>query len=300
MGIFQKQNSAACLKQLAAQRRLYSDAKAIYGIRVATVFGAGVLSVSASWAFSHHRVLIGGLAAAFGFAISVFGSSREKRKIKEASSVQELFDASVFGLPWNDVLIDRPASAGINEAAKRHKGGGLSNWYADTGGAPRLLDVVMCQRSNLGWSVATHRAWAAFIAGFGILTFSYSTLISVLAGSSFTGALVGFYVPLLPTLKEVIEIWRSNMESVATKQKAESKAQTLWRRAIEHGEIPQVVECRQLQDLILMSRQANALIPDWFYWIRRNGSEQVMCMSMGDFVDEATEAGLIQAPPAAT
>ncbi|MFF4263013.1 S-4TM family putative pore-forming effector [Streptomyces virginiae] len=300
MGIFQKQNSTACLKQLAAQRRLYSDAKAIYGVRVAAVFGAGVLSVSASWAFSQHRVLIGGLAAAFGFAVSVFGTTREKRKIKEASSVQELFDTSVFGLPWNEVLVERPASAGINEAAKRHKGGGLSDWYTDTGGAPRPLDVVMCQRSNLGWSTSAHRAWAAFIAGFGILAFSYSTLISVLVGPSFTSALVGFYVPLLPTLKEVIDIWRSNLESVATKQKAEGKAQTLWRRAMDRGEIPEEAECRQLQDLILMSRQSNALIPDWFYWVRRNGSEQVMCMSMGDFIDEATEAGLIQAPPTAS
>ncbi|MFF9841605.1 S-4TM family putative pore-forming effector [Streptomyces sp. NPDC013740] len=297
MAISQKQNTASCIKLLAAQRRLYSDAKSIFGTRVSVVFVAGVLSVSASWAFPQQRVLIGGLAAAFGFTVSVFGSSREKRKIKEASSVQELFDVSVFELPWNDVLIERPPSSVVNEAAKRYKAGRLSNWYADTGAAPRPLDVVMCQRTNLGWSASAHRAWAAVVVGFGFIVFAYSTLLSIFVASSFAGALVGFYVPLLPTLKEVVEIWRLNMESVATKQKAEGKAQALWRRAIDQKRSPEESECRQLQDLILMSRQANALIPDWFYWLRRASGEQVMSMSMGDFVEEATGAGLIPDPP---
>ncbi|MEU0334454.1 S-4TM family putative pore-forming effector [Streptomyces sp. NPDC006193] len=290
--IFETQNSATCIKLLGAQRRLYSDAKNIYNLRVTLVFTSSILSVLAASTFPGARLYIGAGSAFVGFGVSLLGSAREKRKAREASSVQELFDVTVFGLPWNDILAERPSNSLINEAALRYPKNDLHDWYTDTQSVPRPLDVLICQRSNLGWSISAHRAWAATIAGFTLLLICCTTALSLLLNASLAGAIVGFYLPLLPSVKEAVEIWRANVDSLQTKQKAEGKALAMWRRAIEQGEQPSENDCRQLQDCILISRQSNAPIPDWFYRRRKKRSQKTMDMSVDDFVHEVTEAGL--------
>jgi hypothetical protein len=278
---------------LGAQRRLYSDAKNIYNLRTSLVFASSILSVTAVCLLPGVRIYIGATAAFIGFGLSLLGSSREKRKAREASSAQELFDVTVFGLPWNDVLADRPSSSVVNEAALRYTKDDLRDWYTDTQSVPRPLDILICQRSNLGWSISAHRAWAATVAGFTLFLVCCTTLLSLLLNATLAGAIVGFYLPLLPAVKEAIEIWRANLDSLQTKQKAESKALVMWRRAIEQGEKPSDHDCRQLQDCILISRQSNAPIPDWFYDKRKQRSQETMDMSVADLVQEVAQAGLI-------
>lgn len=200
---------------------------------------------------------------------------------------------TVFGLPWNDVLAERPSGSVINEAALRYTKDDLRGWYTDTQSVPHTLAVLICQRSNLGWSISAHRAWAATIAGVTLFLVCCTTALSLLLNASLAGAIVGFYLPLLPSVREAVDIWRANMDSLQTKQKAESKALAMWRRAIEQGEKPSDNDCRQLQDCILMSRQSNAPIPDWFYERRKKKSQKTMDMSVEDFVQEVIEAGLV-------
>ena len=290
--IFDTQNSAACIKLLGAQRRLYSDAKNVYNLRVTLVFTSSILSVLAASAFPGARLHIGAASTFLGFGVSLLGSAREKRKVREASSAQELFDVSVFGLSWNDVLAERPSGSVVNEAALRYTKDDLRDWYTDTGSVSRPLAVLICQRSNLGWSISAHRAWAATIAGFMLTLICCTTALSLLLNASLAGAIVGFYLPLLPSVRESVEIWRANMDSLQTKQKAEGKAVAMWRRAIEEGEMPSESDLRQLQDCILISRQSNAPIPDWFYEKRKKRSQKTMELSVEDFVKEVTEAGL--------
>ncbi|MFF5146969.1 S-4TM family putative pore-forming effector [Streptomyces sp. NPDC013157] len=290
--IFETQNSAACIKLLGAQRRLYSDAKNICNFRVSLVFCSSILSILAASVFPDARLYIGAGSAFMGFGVSLLGSAREKRKAREASSVQELFDVTVFELPWNDVLSERPSSTVINEAALRYTKNDLQDWYTDTQSVPRPLDVLICQHSNLGWSISAHRAWAATIAGLTLCLICFTTALSLLLNASLAGAIVGFYLPLLPSAKEAVEIWRANMDSLHTKQKAEAKALAIWRRATEQEDKPSVSDCRQLQDFILISRQSNAPIPDWFYERRKKRSQKTTNMSVEDFVQEARDAGL--------
>ncbi|MGW3916471.1 S-4TM family putative pore-forming effector [Streptomyces sp. NPDC005070] len=290
--IFEVQNSTACIKLLEAQRRLYSDAKNIYNLRISLVFTSSILSIFAASTFPDARLYIGAGSAFIGFGVSLLGSTREKRKMREASSTQELFDVTVFRLSWNDVLAERPSGAVVNEAALRYTQNDLRDWYADTQSVPRPLAVLICQRTNLGWSISAHRAWAATIAGFVLTVTCCTTALSLLLNTSLAGAIVGFYLPLLPSAKEAVDIWRANMDSLQAKQKAEGKAVAIWRRAIEQGEIPSDSDCRQLQDCILMSRQSNAPIPDWFYDRRKKRSQETMEMSVEDFVQEVTAAGL--------
>ncbi|MGC4907079.1 S-4TM family putative pore-forming effector [Streptomyces cyaneofuscatus] len=292
MTIYEKQNIAVNIKLLAAQRRLYSDAKIVYSLRIAVVFLGAFLTISAAAAFPDARVYIGAVSTFVGFLVSLLGVGREKRKNKEAAASQELFDTNVFSLPWNDNLAERPSGAVVSEAALRYTKNDLQDWYTDTTPVPRPLDILICQRSNLGWSIAAHRAWSALFAAIGLLLLLYATAAALLLGSSLATTLIGFYLPLIPGIKECVENWRSNADSIHSKQKVDGKALAIWVRAVEKKQVPHIGECRQLQDLILMSRQVNSPIPDWFYDRMKEKNQKAMEMSVNDYVHQVVESGL--------
>lgn len=104
-----QQNTDRSLRLLAAQRRLYSDAKAIHNARFAIILAAGTTGAALALTLPSLRPQIGFSVGLLLFVISVMGGSREKRKIKEASSIQEEFDVEIFQIPRNPVLADRPS-----------------------------------------------------------------------------------------------------------------------------------------------------------------------------------------------
>ncbi|WP_329211449.1 S-4TM family putative pore-forming effector [Streptomyces sp. NBC_00683] len=290
--ISEAQNTERSVRLLAAQRRLYQDAKLIHNIRLTIVLTAGAIGVSLALYFPAARAHIGFTSAAILLLISVLGSAREKRKSKEAASVQEEFDTSVFQLPWNSVLSDRPTNALVVEAAHRHKGGGLENWYGNTSTLVRPLDILVCQRSNLAWGVSSHRRWAAVIMSAMITWIAAIVLVCYFLQLSFASSMFAVVTPLVPTFREYIEMWRSNAESVQVKEKTESKISEIWESALEGRGLPSIKKCREIQDRLCLIRQTNAIIPDWFYWIFRKKAEKVMRVSSNDYVDQARTRGL--------
>ncbi|WP_435616200.1 S-4TM family putative pore-forming effector [Streptomyces coelicoflavus] len=290
--IVDAQNSERSLRLLAAQRRLYADAKVIHNARVIVVVVAGVVGVTLALKFPSARAPIGFGSAVILLLISIVGSAREKRKSKEAASVQEEFDTSIFQLPWNNVLADRPTNGLIVEAARRHKGGDLEDWYGDTATLVRPLDVLVCQRSNLAWGVSTHRRWAAVVMSAIIAWVAGIVLVCLFLDLSFANSIFAVVTPLLPTFREYIEMWKSNMDSVRAKEKAESKISELWEGGLNSKRLPSVVKCREVQDRLCSIRQTSAIIPDWFYKFFRDESETVMRVSMADYVERARSKGL--------
>ncbi|MFI5650860.1 S-4TM family putative pore-forming effector [Streptomyces anulatus] len=292
--ISEAQNTERSVRLLAAQRRLYQDAKLIHNIRLTIVVTAGTTGVFLALYFPAARAHIGFSSAAILLSISVLGSTREKRKSKEAASVQEEFDTNVFQLPWNSVLSDRPTNALVVEAAQRHKGDGLKDWYSDTSALVRPLDVLVCQRSNLAWGVSSHRKWAAAIVSAMVASTVAIVLVCYFLRLSFASSMFAVVTPLVPTFREYIEMWRSNSESVRAKEKAESKISEIWESALDGRRPPNIKKCREIQDRLCLIRQANAIIPDWFYWLSRNRNEKVMHVSSNDYVDQARARGLAQ------
>ncbi|WP_406355396.1 S-4TM family putative pore-forming effector [Streptomyces sp. NBC_00658] len=286
------QNSERAIRLLAAQRRLYADAKVIHNSRVIVVLAAGIAGVILALYFPSARAPIGFSSAVILLLISIVGSTREKRKNREAASVQEEFDTSLFQLPWNSVLSDRPTNGLIVEAAHRYKGGGLEDWYSDTGSLARPLDVLVCQRSNLAWGVSTHRRWAAAVMAAIIAWVLGIVLVCHFLDLSFTSSIFAVVTPLLPTFREYIEMWKSSMDSVRAKEKAESKVSDIWESVLTSRRLPSVAKCREAQDRICTIRQTNAIIPDWFYKYFRDKSEKVMQVSVADYVERARSQGL--------
>lgn len=285
------QNTDYSRRLLAAQSRLYSDAKGIHDGRVITVVILAVATVVVALAIPEARQAVGATGGAITFLWSVLGSSREKRRRREAASIQEEFDTHVFGIPRNDFAVDRPSPTLIAEAAARYRGNRTKDWYPDPRPVVYPLDVLICQRSNLGWGSSVHRYYAACLIAAFLAFILLGFAVAGIAGLTLVDALVAVLVPLLSPARELIEAIRANHESSDTKAKAESKVLKLWQRGMEEPGAVTAEDCRSVQDRILQIRQSNAHVPDWIDNMRRDRNESVMHASARHLKEEAAAHG---------
>ncbi|TCB93514.1 hypothetical protein E0H26_22390 [Micromonospora zingiberis] len=288
------QNSERALTLLAAQRRLYSDAKIIQGTRLVIAATGALGSVAAALAFPPWRTSIAIVTGLILLVIGILGSAREKRKINEGSCVQEELDGMLFGLPWNDMCADRPTTSTITTAANRLRGdrSDLRNWYPDTASVPYPMNVLICQNSNLGWGASAHRKWAATLTAAILALLAASTLIMVVGHMEVVEALIALVVPQLSLLKELYEMARSNLDTATSKASAEGKVLNLWRRGLADPAAVTITDCRAVQDKILQFRQNGASIPNWFHNRVRRRQEATMSATAQHMVDEARAHGI--------
>ncbi|WP_443075528.1 S-4TM family putative pore-forming effector [Streptosporangium sp. NBC_01469] len=282
------QNEDKQLRLLAAQRQLYTDAKKFYTVRISLLIAGSILAPIAALLFKDGRTIIGSVFTIILMLVHLLGSAKEKRLNREAASVQEQFDVAIFQLPWNDLLVERPTPTIIADAARRYSGPPtLQDWYPDTEDVHRPLDILICQRSNLGWGVSLHKLWARAV--FWCLLLIAASAISIGAIGKFTVGefLIAVIVPLVPILREGTDTFRAHSDSAQEKINTEQKVMSLWRKSLLPESSVTDAECRGLQDCLLGIRRTNAVIPNWFNDRRRDAKEIEMRTSAEDLIAEA-------------
>lgn len=286
-----EQNSEYSQRLLAAQARLYTDAKRIHDLRILAVIIVAVATIALAVAMPQARVVAGSVGGVIAFLWSLLAGEREKRRRREATFVQEEFDCHVFALPWNGFIAEHPSPTLIAEAAARYRGDRTRDWYPDTRNVIRPLNILICQRSNLGWGTSMHRFYAALLTG--AVTVLILTGLGVAHVAHFTlgETLVAILIPLLGPIRELIELIRANRESGDAKAKAESMLLQLWNRAMDEKDALTLDDCRRLQDRIVAIRLSNAHVPDWLDNLRRSKSEAVMQESADHLLQQAVRRG---------
>lgn len=289
-----RQNEPHAQRLLAAQSRLYTDAKRIHDTRVLTVIALAIATVVIALTIQDARIVVGTVGGALTFLWSVLGGGREKRCRTQAAFIQEEFDTHVFVMPRNGMAAEHPSPTLIANAAARYRGSRTKDWYPDTEHVARPLDVLICQRSNLGWGATVHRLYAAILTGALVLLVISVLVIAIIANLSAADALTALVVPLLGPARELIEMIRSNLDSADVKTKAETKVNTLWELGLQPRSEVTIQDCRAAQDQILSIRQSNAHVPDWLDNLRRTKSETVMQQSAIHLLEQAVERGKIR------
>lgn len=285
------QNTDQAQRLVAAQSRLYTDAKRIHDIRIAIVVCLAIVTIVVALSFPSVRPVVGTVGGVISFLWSVLGSGREKRCRAHAAFVQEEFDTHVFGLPWNDMAAEHPSPTLIAEAATRYRGSRTRDWYPDTGAVARPLDILICQRSNLGWGSSMHRFYAGILTGALLVLLLSASAVWLLVDLSALDVLTAVMVPLLGPARELIELIRAHRDNSESKSKIESKLMSLWNRSLQGPHMLDLIECRRVQDRILASRQTNAHIPDWLDHMRRKHQETAMRTSAQHLIEQAIEHG---------
>ncbi|GAA4704267.1 S-4TM family putative pore-forming effector [Nocardioides conyzicola] len=288
------QNTDRAQRLIAAQSRRYTDAKRLHDTRVITVTALAAATVITALALPDARIVVGTIGGAVAFLWSVLGGGREKRCRKQAAFMQEEFDTYVFDMPWNNMAAEHPSPTLITEAATRYRGNRTKDWYPDTAPVARPLDVLICQRSNLGWGASIHRLYAAILTGLLVTLVLAGTAIALIANLNATEILTVLLVPLLGPVRELIEMIRNNRDSADTKTSTENKVHNLWQRGLEPSGQVTIKDCRAVQDQILSIRQTNAHVPDWLDNLRRKRSETLMQQSAVHLIEEAVQHGKIR------
>lgn len=204
-------------------------------------------------------------------------SPTEEWERRRAVNTQELFDTHVFELDWNPGVAGRPpAEENIAKAAAKNRRPAPTDWYADTEGLPRPLDVILCQRSSAAWGRTTHFAYAITLAAVGAVLLVAGLIIGAVADVSLNEYLLRLFLPTVPALLDTIDMSRLHWSTSSQKGCIEAAADDLWATGVDDLTSVTPADGRRLQDQTYRLRLDAPRVANWLYRLRRAGDERAM------------------------
>ncbi|MEV6690359.1 S-4TM family putative pore-forming effector [Micromonospora sp. NPDC051196] len=192
-------------------------------------------------------------------------------QLGRAAVLQEMFDTRLFALPWNVVAAgDEVSAAEISRLHRAYRGDEkyLRDYY-EIPPLPAPYDVLACQQQNLGWGARVRRRYAHVVLGGTAVWTALGVVFGVTAGLTVSQLLLQWYVPSLGALLLGLEIYRSQRDVAAERERAlgvmQSRIAGTLQRPGEDDSTELLTLARQIQDLIFRSRQRQSRVPDWFF-----------------------------------
>lgn len=175
-GIRKRQNEEYSIEMLAAQRKLYNDAKTVNWISTAlSVWIPFVLSILLVFITQNSPLENGSYIISIISMIVSLGIDSYIRKRKElAASIQQKFDIYVYQMPWNERLFGK--NMNLNHAIAEHSKSimlkedekkTLYDWYTPIVDEKSINEgILACQRENQWWDVGIRSRYrlACYIA----------------------------------------------------------------------------------------------------------------------------------------
>ena len=266
------QNSTENLHLLAAQRQIYLWAKKIGKIRFG---GSLAFAVAGPWAASYctaSSIWILLSSTIFWPIVVELLKARQKTLASRAATIQEEFDANLFGLPWNYILVgNKIAKEIVLEADREYKGDrkGLQNWYTDI---PQVkdasLNILLQQRANLLWDRRLRIKYARLLTLTITIILTFEIGFCIYTKKMLLDFLIQFIAPSMSLFFLGIENILTHCEIAAQKKHVENYIMSIYEKA-NNGEVAVSVdkECRQVQDVIYSTRKQNVMVPD--FWSNR-------------------------------
>jgi len=274
--IRERQNRPDALSAARAFRRRYALARRWRTLRLAGSASIGAAGIAlALFGPESSAPCIAAAAAAWLFGSRIFMRPNEIRLQDQGALAQEVFDAAVFALPWNDAAVGRrPAYEDIANWGRHQGEEDLRDWYPDTGGAHHPVDALICQRAIVTWARQDHETHARVLRAAAAVIGAAIIVLALALDLSLGGFLLYLGLPYLPLAFEILDVADQNSTLAASKLRLEENADALFASA-EAGIAPSLDACRRLQDEIFTTRRAVG-IPTWFYERTRGGRQENM------------------------
>ncbi len=207
------------LDRLAAQRQMYSDAKAVQAVQIIVAVPVVIVWAILVAIWPGLKVY----AACWGIGIALLDIlvlSRVQRYLKgRAAKVQELFDCDVLGLEWSNLKAGRKPDAEtiVGSAAKyRHLNTGdsaLRDWYPPVvRNLPIHLARIICQRLNCWWDAQLRTRYAIGVLVVDGLLIVTVLLVGLIGGLTLQKFVLAVLAPLLPAIVLGIRQYDENLE----------------------------------------------------------------------------------------
>ena len=287
--IIEHQNDQTILDKLSAQRNLYSAAKRWRNARfICCVFLIVVLSVLKS-IWSDCSVLA--IILAFAIFISlllgpVFNNQINKRR-NLAARIQQLLDIELFDQPWDEYLCGRqPAAEDVFDHKSTKIPANLYDWYDK--GIGEVQDqntaVLLCQRENMRYDSHIRTAftklckWAAVIVCLGIIV----TAVLIYKTDILSVVMFGL-IPIMPIVRWIQAVMNEDSKDKEVRDSLESLVAKEMDNAMKGKQI-HVTELKRIQNWMFMHRRDGYLVPDWYYIVCREKSEDRAAYSVKDFL----------------
>ena len=116
-------------------------------------------------------------------------------------------------------------------------------WYqpVELSRLTRPLDILICQRANLDYGVALHKAYAFAMSTVLLATSVAAVGIAMLFGYRGWDVLFGVVAPLLPSAIACLRDVSAHLDSARKKEAAQAKVADLWRKFSDLGDLEQHV-----------------------------------------------------------
>lgn len=273
MTINERQNRDLSLKQLAAQRYLYSRAKtvrytAMFIVVIVATLGlvASVVNHTQFTQFLPAIVLLSWLLDQWLLA------PWERTLRTEAATIQEAFDCFVLAIPWPSWMAVEPTEDRIKQLTIAARGkkdlGPLSNWYPPNAiPDDPILAKLHCQKTNSWWDFNLREKWICFVQGI-----FWGLIILLILLSILTGLTVEKFLAILATSIRAMA-WALNER--ANQNSAVERVRRIhsFVSGFRPESSPTDVDIRGVQDAIFHHRRSTLALPDWLYRLYRQRQE---------------------------
>lgn len=282
--VSQRQNDPDMLQLLRAAFGSHTRGQRLETARVAVsivLAAAGLLAAFVDQAATPVAIAGGAWAAIYLAGIFPWAIAEARR----GALVQEMFDTELFGLPWKLTAAGPPLPP--HEISKlagtftpsRGRGERLRDWYVDTSEVPQPYDIFICQEQNLGWDARLRNRWATTLLVLVTAWTLLGVLIGYVAGLTVGSTLLRWYLPAAAAILLGIEGYKSHRDIATERERIipilQAEIDSAQRPPLQPEEQQRVSRiAREIQDVILATRQEAARVPQWFYARYRDNDER--------------------------
>ncbi len=281
--IHRRQNEPEGIELLAAVSAAHTRVRRVETARTAVSLAvAGLGAASCLLPLPTAPVALVSAAWAIGMAVGVIPWAR--RRTRQASVLQEMFDTDLFELPWNTAIVGMPVPGHevrllADSFAGDSRESRLRDWYVDTRGLPYPVDVFVCQEQNLGWDIRLRRRWARVLLALAGGWLLLGLAAARLAELSAVQIALHWYLPALGAVLLAVEGYRSHVEISDERERVLALVQAELERASgtppSRGELERMTRlAREVQDVVFATRSQSIRVPDWFYARFRDADER--------------------------
>ncbi len=274
----ENQNSENNIMLLAAQKQLYIEAKSVRSVKTYVSTIIAIFLPMLYFIYPEIKLWIVLLSTFWLIISKLILNNLEKKKIKQAATIQEEFDVDLMQLSWNKVMVGNKVTREIIiDASGRFKGdrNKLKNWYPKSASSNHLKDILICQRSNLVWDWRLKEVYAWMIIILMTTFFLSEIIITLVMKKTFSEYLQIFLIPSLSAIITGIESILSLFSIAKEKQNKEVFINTLFEKSDSDQNLSLDV-CRQIQDFIYVNRLKETIIPEFWYNLLRKRYETTM------------------------
>lgn len=288
-----RQNQDELLKLRRAVSVIYDAAQAIVATQVTLAIAVPILSAIVTLIVPQTKAYAVALAMGLTVLDVAYLDRRQKVLLKRAAKISEVFDTTVFEMPWDTFTVgERPTPEDINgwdETFRcQKKVRVLDNWYAPVvAQAPLHLARLICQRSSLYYDAALRRSYAGVILWTAHAVYAALFVVGLVRALP-TPDLVLFLALATPLMTWA---WRESFRQRDTADAQEmlmQQARRVWDDALADrcGTDNCELRAREFQSAIYLRRATAPMILPGAYKLRRPSLERKMTMTAEDFIAE--------------